>query len=151
MISMFSGKWAADQTKTFLGDDTFREPKQGVQRVEINVEEDWLKAWVVRMSVPGLRRARGEREWGRYFVVRRGINGTVREDLGMANGKVGYIYLVDETCRIRWAGCGDAAKGEKESLMNGIRKLIGGRKDKKTGSEEWNSGGREEIATGATS
>lgn len=136
MVSLYSGKWASDQTRTFLADDAFREPERGVQRVEVNVEEDWLRAWVVRMSVGGMRRGRRKEEWGRYFVIRRGMNGIIREDLGMANGKVGYVYLVDEACKIRWAGCGVATEGEKESLMKGVGKLIEGRGDEKTGGVE---------------
>ena len=150
VVSVCCGKWAGDQTRTFLGDDAFRGPKEQVQRVEVNVEEDWLRAWVVRMSVGGLRRERREWEWGRYLVVRRGMDGRVGEDLGMANGKVGYVYLVDEACKIRWAGCGDAADGEKESLMKAVRKLVEGRKDEAGPEKEWNSGGREKIAIGAT-
>jgi len=40
----------------------------------------------------------------------------VREDLGMVNKHVGYVYLVDEMCRVRWAGCGDAKKEEAKAL-----------------------------------
>lgn len=39
-----------------------------------------------------------------------------REALGMANKHVGYVYLVDKNLKIRWAGCGNAAVGEAESL-----------------------------------
>lgn len=39
-----------------------------------------------------------------------------REPLGMENKHVGYVYLVDANCKIRWAACGKAATGEAESL-----------------------------------
>lgn len=147
LVSVFSGKWADDQARTFVTDrnDLFLPGEKGrsnlggngeeakaapVQRVEVNLEEGHMRAWLVRMSVGGLQRMRPASEWGQYFVVRRGVTEPVREHLGMANGKVGYVYLVDAECRIRWAGCGEATEGEKESLANAVRRLVeGGRKN----------------------
>ena len=40
----------------------------------------------------------------------------VREDLGMVNKHVGYVYLLDEMCRVRWAGCADAKPEEVRAL-----------------------------------
>lgn len=136
IVSLFSGKWAADQTRTFLEDKEFERQwgliaGGGAQRVDINVEDDWMKAWIVRMSLGGIKRLRPEEEWGRYFVVRRGFSSNVKESLGIANGKVGYVYLVDEDCKIRWAACGEAAEGENEGLARGVRKLTEGRMVKK--------------------
>lgn len=131
IVSLFSGKWAADQTRTFLENREFDRQRGLIaggkaQRVDINVEEDWMKAWIVRMSLRGLKRLRPEEEWGRYFVVRRGFSAEVRESLGIANGKVGYVYLVDEDCKIRWAACGEAAEGENEGISRGLKKLTEG-------------------------
>lgn len=136
IVSLFSGKWAADQTRTFLEDNEFERQwgliaGGGAQRVDINVEDDWMKAWIVRMSLGGIKRLRPEEEWGRYFVVRRGFSSNVKQSLGIANGKVGYVYLVDEDCKIRWAACGEAAEGENEGLVRGVRKLTEGRMVKK--------------------
>lgn len=36
--------------------------------------------------------------------------------MGMTNSKVGYVYLVDENLKIRWAGCADATEREAQSL-----------------------------------
>lgn len=136
IVSLFSGKWAADQTRTFLEDKEFERQwgliaGGGAQRVDINVETDWMKAWIVRMSLGGIKRLRPEEEWGRYFAVRRGFSANVQQSLGIANGKVGYVYLVDEDCKIRWAACGEAAEGENEGLARGLRKLTEGRMVKK--------------------
>ena len=46
----------------------------------------------------------------------------------MMNHKIGYVYLLDENCRIRWAGSGPAEEGELDALNNGVRKLIEERK-----------------------
>jgi len=42
----------------------------------------------------------------------------VREDMGMVNKHVGYVYLIDESCRVRWAGCADAKQEEAKALEN---------------------------------
>lgn len=40
----------------------------------------------------------------------------VRQPLGMTNSKVGYVYLIDESLRIRWGGCADATVEETQAL-----------------------------------
>ena len=40
----------------------------------------------------------------------------LREPLGIGNRHVGYVYLVDEDMKVRWAGGGLALKEEAESL-----------------------------------
>lgn len=42
----------------------------------------------------------------------------------MMNSKVGYVYLLDDACHIRWAGSGNAEPSEIESLNNGLERLI---------------------------
>jgi mitochondrial ATPase complex subunit ATP10 len=41
----------------------------------------------------------------------------VREPLGMTNSRIGYVYLVDENAKIRWAACADAKEEEEEALI----------------------------------
>lgn len=36
--------------------------------------------------------------------------------MGMTNSKVGYVYLIDENLKIRWAGCADATEKEAQAL-----------------------------------
>ena len=132
VVSVFSGLWAENQTKTFAGkvqnpelESILEEMKsQGAQKVWINIEEDWIRAGLVRMFLGNLRRMLRKEEWGRYFVVRRGVDEDSKQDIGMVNRKIGYVYLVDEKCRIRWAGSGEAAPGEQESLLAGVRRLV---------------------------
>ena len=35
----------------------------------------------------------------------------------MTNSRIGYIFLVDENLKIRWAACADAKKEEEEALI----------------------------------
>jgi ATPase complex subunit ATP10 len=35
----------------------------------------------------------------------------------MTNSRIGYVYLVDENAKIRWAACADAKEEEEEALI----------------------------------
>ena len=107
-----------------------------LQRVEINVEPDWMKALIVRIFMGGIRKQRRKEDWERYFLVKRGVTDEVREAMGMANSKVGYVYLVDWHCRIRWAGSADAEQAEKEGLVAGVQRVLEGwRREREEGSK----------------
>lgn len=133
VVSVFSGTWAEQQTLTFVGEgqnpELAREVEicggEGLQRVWINIEEDWMKAGLIRLFLGSSKKGKSREEWERSFVVRRGVDDDVRDWIGMANGKVGYVYLVDGDCRIRWAGSGDAEIGEREGLIRAVRRLVG--------------------------
>ncbi|KAL8849619.1 MAG: hypothetical protein Q9221_005386 [Calogaya cf. arnoldii] len=134
VVSVYSGRWAEVQTQSFTDDKRHpelaallkEERKQGdppLQKVEINIEPDWMKALIVRTFMGGIRKQRREEDWARYFLVRKGVTDEMREALGMANSKVGYVYLVDWQCRIRWAGSADAEESEKGGLVAGVQRL----------------------------
>ncbi|KAL8715277.1 MAG: hypothetical protein Q9220_001235 [cf. Caloplaca sp. 1 TL-2023] len=134
IVSVYSGRWAEMQTRTFTAANTtdaadplaalLQSNKDILQKVEINIEPDWMKALIVRTFVGGIRRQRAREDWGRYFLVRRGVTDEIREGMAMGNAKVGYVYLVDWACRIRWAGSADAEEGEREGLLAGARRLV---------------------------
>ena len=119
------------------------------QRVWINVEEHAFKNLLIRLFMGGLRKriareeaastptptptpssssgsaaAQQEDAWSRYFVVRRGVSDEIREALGYLNSKVGYTYLLDGECRVRWAGSGSSDEGEREGLARAVVRLL---------------------------
>ncbi|KAG0649940.1 ATPase complex subunit ATP10 [Hyphodiscus hymeniophilus] len=131
VVSIFSSAWAEGQAATFVSVQDNPELNQAVkssggaaQLVKINIEDNWLKAAIVRFFMGGLRKKLGFDNWGRYFLVVRGVTDDMRDSIGLLNSKVGYTYLLDEQCRIRWAGSGRAEAGEKESLVKGVRRLL---------------------------
>jgi ATPase complex subunit ATP10 len=63
--------------------------------------------------------------------VGRGLTEDVRDAMGFLNSQVGYVYLLDTECRIRWAGSGHAWKGEVEWLNMGIKRLLEETKERK--------------------
>jgi ATPase complex subunit ATP10 len=101
-----------------------RSSKGLAQMAQINLEENWMKAMLVKLFMPGLRKQFEESAWGRYFLIRKGFKQEMKEAMGLLNTKVGYIYVLDGQCRIRWAGSGNSSDGEKEGLVKAVRKLI---------------------------
>jgi mitochondrial ATPase complex subunit ATP10 len=143
IITIWSSLWGENQAATFVGkkvnpalhDILAGEGKDIAQIVRVNVETNWLKALLIRLFMWSLRRKMGKEEWGRYFLVRKGLNDEVRGAIAAVNGSVGYVYLADWDGRIRWAGCGNAAEGEVEGLNVGVRKLVEQWKTRRKGGD----------------
>lgn len=139
VVSVFSSAWAENQAATFATEkhnpglcEILRKCEDIAQLVHINVEENFLKAMIVKLFMPSLRNKINTDSWGRYFLVRRGISDNTRDAIGLLNSKVGYTYLLDEECKIRWAGSGPAEEDEKKSLVKGLRQLVEELKNKRT-------------------
>ncbi|KAI0459403.1 ATP10 protein-domain-containing protein [Xylaria acuta] len=132
VVSVFSSMWAENQCKTFVSPASnpgvgqlIAESEGRAQHVRINIEEDALKAFLVRLWMGRLRReVGGEANYGRYFLVRKGVSDEIREGVGLLNSKVGYTYLLDAECRIRWAGSGLSEDHERDSLVKSIQRLL---------------------------
>lgn len=130
-MAIFSSRWAEEQIESFVSDaanpalgELVRANADAAQVVRVNIEENSMKAWLVRMFMGSLRKQFGEENYARYFLVRRGVSDLIRESIGLLNMKVGYTYLVDPDCRIRWAASGKSTPEELESLTKGMQKLI---------------------------
>lgn len=128
VVAVFSSAWAEAQVASFVSAEQNPELakvlKQGAQLVQINVEENSLKAGIISLFKGSLRKKVGEENWGKYFVVRKGLTDDSRERIGVLNSKVGYVYLLDGECKIRWAGSGVASEEERESLVKSAKMLI---------------------------
>jgi ATPase complex subunit ATP10 len=131
VVSVFSSAWAEGQAATFVSEKDNPELNQVIrnsggeaQLVRINIEDNRLKAAIVRLFMPSLRKKLDLVDWGRYFLVVRGVTDEMRDTIGLLNSKVGYTYLLDSQCRIRWAGSGRAEPEEKDSLVRGMRRLL---------------------------
>ncbi|KAF2162247.1 hypothetical protein M409DRAFT_69177 [Zasmidium cellare ATCC 36951] len=131
VVSIVSSMWASAQVETFISKEknpelheVLAENKDVAQQVWINHENNLLKWWLLQMFRYNLRKEKSLEEQARYFMVRRGVSDVMKEAIGMLNDKVGFVYLVDSECRIRWAGSADAEQGERESMATGLRKLL---------------------------
>ncbi|KAF2842221.1 hypothetical protein M501DRAFT_998476 [Patellaria atrata CBS 101060] len=133
VLCLYSQHWADEQVGTFVGRGERQNPeveellaKYGdvTQRVDVNVEENWVKWLVLRMSAGRIRRLVEKERHDKYFMLKKGITDRLRLDIGYLNPLVGYVYLIDQDCKIRWAGSGDAQDDEKEFLVRGLKALL---------------------------
>jgi len=136
VVSVFSSGWAENQVKTFCTEEQNpefhailkQEKEMGgkglAQLVEINHEPNTLKWWILRLFSYRIRAQKQKENWGQYFMVRRGVTEDIKEAIGLLNSRVGYVYLVDAQCKIRWAGSARADDHEKESMIKGLRRLL---------------------------
>ncbi len=137
VVGMQSGQWAEEQVNTFVGSQenpelykTIETSDGLVQRVDVNVQTDWMRALLVKMFRGRLRQTIPEDRWDRYFMIklprdiRLGLTDDIRDAMGFLNSQVGYVYLVDSSCKIRWAGSGHAWEGEVEGLNAALQRLI---------------------------
>jgi ATPase complex subunit ATP10 len=131
VVNVYSSMWGFSQVETFTGKQTnaalqeiLAQNPEIAQRVDINIEENSMKAWLVALFMWRLKASKPKEDWGRYFVVRKGVSEKIRETIGLLNGRVGYVYLVDQDCKIRWAGSGDAEGTEMDDMNRGFAKLV---------------------------
>ncbi|ETN46154.1 uncharacterized protein HMPREF1541_00338 [Cyphellophora europaea CBS 101466] len=137
IISMQAGHWAQEQVDTFIGPKSNPDlerlvarygPK--VQRIDVNMQPDWIRALLVKLFRNSLRKTISKERWDKYFMiklprdVRRGLTEDVRDAMGLLNSQIGYVYLVDSSAKIRWAGSGDAWEGEVGGLNSAIERLV---------------------------
>lgn len=131
VVSVFSGAWAENQAATFASEKSnpglhavVRKNKGLAQMVHINVEENYLRAMLIKLFRPSLRRKLPEWMWKRYFVVQKGFTDEMKESIGILNSKVGYTYILDRECKIRWVGSGPAEEYEKDVLVKSVSRLL---------------------------
>lgn len=139
VVAVFSSAWAEKQVSTFLDglEDEVPALKEGhAQRVDINIEQNWLKAAIIKMFIPRLQAKLPFERHDQYFIIQKGVTESLKHDMGLWNGRVGYVYLVDWNCRIRWTGSGDANPEERAALVKGLKKLAEDRKNLKPLMEE---------------
>lgn len=131
VVSVFSGAWAEKQAATFASKksnpalhELVEKKMDSVQMVYINVEENYLRAMIIKLFRGSLRRKLPKWMWPRYFVVQKGLTDEMRDNIGMFNSKVGYTYILDGDCKIRWAGSGPAEEYEKDVLVKSVVRLL---------------------------
>jgi ATPase complex subunit ATP10 len=131
VVSILSSQWAQGQVDTFCSakqnpelDQVLQSSKDVAQRIWIHYEPNTLRWWLIQLFKGNLRRGKSVEEQKRYFMVRRGVSEEMKESIGLLNESVGYVYLVDQECRIRWAGNAVAEPAERESMVRGLKRLI---------------------------
>ncbi|CAK7566063.1 MAG: Mitochondrial ATPase complex subunit atp10 [Sporothrix epigloea] len=133
IVAFFSSLWAENQVRSFTSAEENPELAEVLeansgpgkaQLMHINYEDNAMKAWLVRRFTGSLKKRISPRDWEQYMLVTQGVTDDIREHIGLLNAKVGYVYLVDQNCRIRWAGSGPSQLEERQSLVKGVQRLL---------------------------
>ncbi|KAG9007747.1 Mitochondrial ATPase complex subunit atp10 [Tulasnella sp. JGI-2019a] len=114
-------------SSTQIGDDQIKSFTETVEKVyklyrrfkfiQINLQENFLKSALVSLSAGNLRSMTPLHLHPTYIHSSQNME-MVREAMGLENKHLGYVYLVDENAKIRWAGCGFAIEDEKKALFD---------------------------------
>ncbi|UZJ52629.1 hypothetical protein CBS101457_001949 [Exobasidium rhododendri] len=86
------------------------------QLVQINLQENRLKAYLVSLFLSTLRKQIPEPLQSTYLLSHQNLT-TEREDIGLHNKHVGYTFLVGPDEKIRWAAGGFAEREERQALI----------------------------------
>ncbi|CAK7222864.1 Mitochondrial ATPase complex subunit atp10 [Sporothrix curviconia] len=141
VVAFFSSLWAENQVRSFVSAEANPELAElltansgpgKAQLMHINYEDNAMKAWLVRRFTGSLKKRIDKRDWEQYMLVTQGVTDEIRENIGLLNAKVGYVYLVDQNCRIRWAGSGPSQPEERQSLVKGVQRLLAEAKNERS-------------------
>ncbi|EJS42615.1 atp10p [Saccharomyces arboricola H-6] len=94
-----------------------------VQIIEVNLIDNAVKSALVKMLA---RWANHVPTWRKpfYFECSRAQwPFSIREELFCNNVFSGYVFLVDQHLKVRWAACGEANSSEKEALWKFAKSL----------------------------
>ncbi|KIV98695.1 uncharacterized protein PV09_09523 [Verruconis gallopava] len=128
LLAVFQRDWAQKQAETWFSPNHNAKVANLIEDgrlnlVQVNVEDAPLARAVQNMFHWFMRRSMDKRRQENYFFIKQ-VPDSVVEEIGILNSRVGYVYLVDQDCRIRWAGCAEANEREKEALFKGAETLI---------------------------
>ncbi|PWN92216.1 hypothetical protein FA10DRAFT_266014 [Acaromyces ingoldii] len=102
------------------------------QWVQINLQENSLKAYLVGLFLSSLRKSIPEALQSTYLLSNQNME-MERPDLGLSNKHVGYSFLVGPDVKIRWAGCAFAEREERDALVACAGVLINRLKEEQHG------------------
>ncbi|PVV02920.1 hypothetical protein BB560_002621 [Smittium megazygosporum] len=117
-------KFAEPHAKSYIEpfESIFKEnPK--VNLVQLNIEENMLKAFILKTFLGYIRATIPKYRQNSYFTHFGSIN-TIKQQLGIANKFLGYCFLVDKNTKIRWYANGLATKQEQETLIKLTHSLL---------------------------
>jgi ATPase complex subunit ATP10 len=86
------------------------------QLVQINLQENRLKAYVVSLFASSLKKTIPVHLQSTYLLSHQDLT-MEREDLALHNKHVGYTYLVGPDEKSRWGGAAFAEREERQALI----------------------------------
>ncbi|KAG0676929.1 Mitochondrial ATPase complex subunit atp10 [Pichia californica] len=123
----FKIKDSEDNYMTNSGLEVFKQEYPGAQIVEVILSENASKHFIHTFITPGkVSQQRPEEQHDKYLIARRDtvLSRDDREKLLLTNAYSGYIYIVDSSYKIRWAGSGWPTETEVIGLWKAVRSLL---------------------------
>ncbi|GHJ85782.1 hypothetical protein NliqN6_2184 [Naganishia liquefaciens] len=136
IVTVLTARVSEEHANSFVADvleDWEEDPM--FRYVQINHQSNPLKSFLLQLFISGLKRAMPEHRWSGYMIAG-GEWGGLKEPLGITNKHVGYIYLVDPACRIRWAGNAYATEEERAGLRKAVAVMMARVREGKEGAGE---------------
>lgn len=107
--------WFKRDGKDYLDGDyaELRKEYPHLQFVDINMPQGMIKGMIVKWSKNGIKAKLPKERHNQYYIVPQSLFSLeVKEELFCDNACSGYIYLLDQEGRIRWAASGPATEKE---------------------------------------
>ncbi|ODV58985.1 Atp10p ASCRUDRAFT_27776, partial [Ascoidea rubescens DSM 1968] len=114
---------------TFLNKSTyetvFKNEYPNCQIVDLSIYNSALKKLLINLiNKRIIKKSLPEERWNKYLLVnKKNFTTAIAADLWLKNFVTGYIYLVDDECKIRYACCGNPSDGEYKSLWKAVKGL----------------------------
>lgn len=123
----FKIKNSSDNYMSESGIEVFKQEFPDVQIVEVVLSENASKHFIHTFVTPGkLLKQRPKEQHDKYLIARRDtvLSRDDREKLLLTNAYSGYIYVVDNSYKIRWAGSGWPTEQEVDGLWKAIKGIL---------------------------
>ncbi|KAG2183928.1 hypothetical protein INT44_008939 [Umbelopsis vinacea] len=132
LMSFVLAQYAEQHVNTFINPflTAFKDRKD-IQLVELNVQENLLKQYLMKALMGTIKKNTPLERQDNYLLLFKDIS-RLRRYLAMSNQYIGYVFLVDENCKVRWTAHGIATPQEIQNLI-GMTKFLA---DKKAAVEE---------------
>ncbi|KAL7412284.1 ATP10 protein-domain-containing protein [Mrakia frigida] len=93
--------------------------------VQVNIQSTSLKSLLVPYFVNNIRASVPKEQHSTYIISPSSVHDSAEGvALGMKHALAGYVYLVDENLKIRWAGSGFSTEEERKSLLVATQVLL---------------------------
>ncbi|KAI1310785.1 Mitochondrial ATPase complex subunit atp10 [Mortierella claussenii] len=127
LVAISETRFGEEQIETFMKPFLEKWPMTNksnskVQLVELNIQENPLKAGLVRMMIPFVRKTIPQERHANYMLHYKSIK-HLKDPLSMQNSYLGYVFLVDSNCKIRWGAHGNATDAELKTLLDSVQRL----------------------------
>jgi len=124
IVALMTTQAADEHVASFAGrSEKLYRDRPNFQYVQINIQENPLKSFLVSLFLSSLRRTIPKHLHPTYIVSHQNME-LLRDDIGMVNKHTGYVYLVDEDLKVRWAGCAMPRPEEEDALMRCTEVLL---------------------------